>query len=494
MFLKHLTLTSLVIASIAGFSIQGHAQSSGLLTAPLTNSSFTFCNWNNYIATSDVEAARQVLGSSAYFYVTENTSNNVVNGKCVNNLVANFVPYIAGHKTSFDISNTGVATNIKLVNDTPSIESISCNDEETQIIIKDPNQDRLTYNTVIGLNDFDLTITESSNNSLKVVTKKKNFGFTGSNNITLYVNEVAPTNLIGGYANILPNSSVPVTYNNVAVKSDKEFSTVKFDFQINANCSGQNNNNPQPNLPVNKIYWLNNSGTHLRWNLSGTRVVSTQWLDTVDTSWIVGAIADFNSDGNDDILWRNKNSSSTLIWYLDSNGRYSSNKYLDNVDTSWMVSGASDYNGDGKPDIFWRNKNDGSNLIWLSSNSGYSSNNKISIQQVGTEWKVVSFGDQNGDGKPDIFWRNKNDGSNVIWYNTSGNYSVNNSRWLQRINNDWEVVSFGDFNGDSKSDIFWHNIDGSNLIWLNNGDNTYSISNSVGLLSTGSEWTPKVRN
>ena len=200
-------LSTLGVASmvITG-SVIGSAQTTGTLTAPLSNSSFTYCNFNNFMATSDVEAARQITGASAYFYVTENTSLNVVNGKCVNNLVANYVPYISGHKTSFDINAFASVSNVKVLNSNPEIMSVTCDGNDTVMKFMDVNQDVLKYNTIVGANDFDTpTTSNESNNVLKVTLKRKDSAFTGSNNVTVYVDEVAPTGLAAGSKAMMPS-------------------------------------------------------------------------------------------------------------------------------------------------------------------------------------------------------------------------------------------------------------------------------------------------
>jgi FG-GAP-like repeat len=479
-FIKNV-ITFGLISAISGLGVAAQAQTNGSLTAPLSNSSFTYCNWNNFISTNDVEAARQIIGTSAYFYITENTSYNVVNGRCVNNLVANYVPYITGHKTSFDVNNAGAVNNVKLINSAPTIDSVSCNDTDTEVRVKDPNQDSLKYNTISGSNDFDVSTSQESNNVLKVVFKRRNYNFNATNSINLYVDEVSPANLNAGYVNV-PAGTNP--YNTTKVNSDKEFATVRFDIQISGNCSS--NNNIVKKAPADKIYLQNTNGSMIRWNLSGLNPVSTTTLNFIPSGWKVAAVGDFNADGNDDLLLQNGGSS--VIWYLNSNGMMTNQQNLTTVGSDWTIVGAGDYNNDGRSDIFWRN-NDGSNVIWINNNGNFDVNNSKWLQRINSDWSIVSTRDQNGDGKADIFWRN-NDGSNVIWYNTNSEYSLNNSRWIQKVGNDWNLVNAADFDNNGSIELFWNNAKGENVIWSQNG-NSWTFNS---LPNTATDWTPTVRD
>ncbi len=478
-FIKKIITIGLV-SVMSGIGLTAQAQTNGSLTAPVSNSSFTYCNWNNFMSTLDVEAARQVIDNSAYFYITENTSYNVQNGKCVNNLVANYVPYIPGHRTSFDVTNGGAVNNVKLINSVPTIDSVRCNDAETELRIKDINQNTLKYNTVSGLNDFDiLSTSQESNNVLKLVFKRKNYSFNGSNSINLYIDEISPTNLRAGYVNAPVNGRA---YNSTKVNVDKEFSTVRFDLQINGNCLA--NNNPTKKSTVDKIYWQNTNGSMIRWNMSGINPVSTTPLNFVPNGWKVAAVGDFNSDGNDDLLLQNGGSS--FIWYLNSNGTMINQQNLTTVGSDWKIVGAGDYNNDGRSDIFWRNQ-DGSNVIWINTNGNFDINNSKWLQRINSEWSIVSTRDQNNDGKADIFWRNQ-DGSNVIWFNINGEYNLSNSRWIQKVGNDWNLVNAADFDNNGSIELFWNNAKGENVIWSPNG-NSWTLN---WLPNTGKDWTPTV--
>ena len=132
----------------------------------------------------------------------------------------------------------------------------------------------------------------------------------------------------------------------------------------------------------------------------------------------------------------------------------------------------SDFNGDGKPDIVWRNKATGQNIVWFMDGTTYSNYAEL-LQVPDANWEIVGTGDFNGDSKPDIVWRNKATGQNIVWFMDGTTYS-NYAELLQVPDANWEIVGTGDFNGDSKPDIVWRNkATGQNIVWFMDGT-TYS--------------------
>jgi hypothetical protein len=143
-----------------------------------------------------------------------------------------------------------------------------------------------------------------------------------------------------------------------------------------------------------------------------------------------------------------------------------------NCFTTVKLLTSNDFNGDGKPDIVWRNKTTGQNVVWLMDGTTFSSYAEI-MQVADTNWQIVGTGDFNGDGKTDILWRNKSTGQNIVWLMDGTTYSTY-AELLQVPDTNWQIVGTGDFNGDGKTDILWRNKStGQNIIWLMDGT-TYS--------------------
>ncbi len=237
------------------------------------------------------------------------------------------------------------------------------------------------------------------------------------------------------------------------------------------------------------ILFRNAAGTNYLWNVNGAvitggllQIASQGQLPSVDSTWTIAGIGDFNGDGKSDILWRNA-SGANYVWHLDgaslSGGVFNivSQGLLPSADATWTVAGIGDFNGDGKSDILWR-KSDGTNYVW-HVNGAVISGGTLQVASQGllpsvdTTWSVAGIGDFNGDGKSDVLWR-KADGTNYVWHVngaviSGGVLQIVSQGLLPGVDATWSVAAIGDFNGDGKSDVFWRRSDGTNYVWHVNG-------------------------
>jgi lipocalin len=127
-----------------------------------------------------------------------------------------------------------------------------------------------------------------------------------------------------------------------------------------------------------------------------------------------------------------------------------------------------DFNGDGKPDILWRNTSNGQNAVWFMNGTtvtGFAVLDNMTDQS----WTIVGTGDFNNDGRVDILWRNTANGQNAVWFmngTTVSGFAVFDNMPDQS----WKIVGTGDFNNDGRVDILWRNTtSGQNAVWFMNG-------------------------
>ena len=194
---------------------------------------------------------------------------------------------------------------------------------------------------------------------------------------------------------------------------------------------------------------------------------------------------DYNADGNGDILWYNSSTGESQVWLMSGASRVGRATIADAgrpalIGLPWRIVGSRDFNGDGKTDLLWHNGSTGETQIWhlnghaLASRATVLGENGTALL-VGAPWNIVGSNDMNGDRKPDIIWYNAATGATQVWHmdghKVSGRATVvdeNGSAIL--IGPPWSIVGSGDFNGDGKTDLLWHNAStGGTQTWHMNG-------------------------
>jgi hypothetical protein len=179
----------------------------------------------------------------------------------------------------------------------------------------------------------------------------------------------------------------------------------------------------------------------------------------------------FNKDGFTDIVWRDPVANATASWYMPwisyyneygTVAQFNQDYYPQITNSGWHVVAAADFNRDGNPDLLWRNFSTGLTCLWLLGNDGTNvlAGNFVPSQNVTVDnsWYVVGVGDFDGDGYPDIVWRNPSLDSIYVWYmNLGGTNSSANALIPYGVNGDqnWTLAAVGDFNNDGYPDLLW---------------------------------------
>ncbi|MEM7554956.1 MAG: VCBS repeat-containing protein [Cyanobacteria bacterium P01_A01_bin.84] len=188
-----------------------------------------------------------------------------------------------------------------------------------------------------------------------------------------------------------------------------------------------------------------------------------------------GQNTDFDGDGKADLFWTNTENGERHIWLMDGT-TVRQKTFLQTLDLAWDTS-FTDFNNDGKTDVLLRNYDTGENAIWLMDGAKIANGALLGTlgnnPETAVKWQY-GIGDFNGDRKSDLFWHNESTGENAVWLIdgtslTSGAFL--DSTDVSELGDRWRF-GVGDFNGDGKSDIFSRNyISGINTVWLMNGVN-----------------------
>ena len=228
------------------------------------------------------------------------------------------------------------------------------------------------------------------------------------------------------------------------------------------------------------LIWQNQAtGQLAEWDMNGTTRTVTNLFNpgAVGPPWNVAGVADFNSDGHLDLLWQNTATGQVAIWLMQGTTMLS--VVMPNpatVDFTWRVMAVADFDGDGYPDILWRSAMNGSLAIWYMQGVNMRSTVTLSQGIADPTWSVVGVADFNGDGKLDLLWENTTSGLLAVWYlqgTTVSSAALLNPNSVPDTT--WRVAGVGDFNGDGHPDLFWQNsASGAIGVWYMNGVNQTS--------------------
>ncbi|GIF00647.1 FG-GAP-like repeat-containing protein [Paractinoplanes rishiriensis] len=199
------------------------------------------------------------------------------------------------------------------------------------------------------------------------------------------------------------------------------------------------------------------------------------------------AIRDFDGDNKSDVLARHADG--TLRLYR-GNGAGGFRPGYATIAISWgnmsEVSAPGDFNGDGRPDIIGR-YSDGVLRLYPGNGAGGLMGGWT---QIATSWgamsEIFSPGDFNGDGKPDIIGRYSDGTVRLYAGNGTGGIASTYTTVATAWGNMNDILSPGDFNNDGKPDIIARYNDGVLRLYLGNGTGGIN-SSTYNTLATG--WT-----
>jgi hypothetical protein len=133
----------------------------------------------------------------------------------------------------------------------------------------------------------------------------------------------------------------------------------------------------------------NTNGTLGEWFMSGSTIDSAQGISfdgapvTLPSSWSIVGVGDFNGDGMADILLRNTNGS-LGEWMMNGSQIESAEAVTFqgtavSLNSSWTLAAIGDFNSDGKADLVWENSN-GALAEWTMNGAAITSANSVTSQ------------------------------------------------------------------------------------------------------------------
>ncbi len=232
------------------------------------------------------------------------------------------------------------------------------------------------------------------------------------------------------------------------------------------------------------------SGFAQVWYLGGTQGISILSAAnlTLSNPWRIVGVADFDGNGTPDVLWQDPVAGSVQIWYM---GGAMGNEVMTAATLTgpnpWRIVSVGDFNKDGHPDLLWEDTTTGFAQIWyMGGAQGLTLLNAANLN-VSNPWHIVGSGDFNGDGIPDVLWQDPVSGTVQIWYMGGALGNVVQSA-VNLTANPWHVVAVADYNLDGHPDVVFQDpVSNSAQVFFYNGSEGTTLL-TTGVLSGPNPW------
>ena len=88
-----------------------------------------------------------------------------------------------------------------------------------------------------------------------------------------------------------------------------------------------------------------------------------------DARWRVVAVADFDADSRPDLLWRHTATGELYVWLLEGTSVKAGVRLTpDRLSSSdWVLAQTADFDRDGEADLLWHNRRTGDFFVWFLS-------------------------------------------------------------------------------------------------------------------------------
>jgi hypothetical protein len=179
---------------------------------------------------------------------------------------------------------------------------------------------------------------------------------------------------------------------------------------------------------------------------------------------------DFNHDNNEDILWQHT-SGPLMIWIMNATNFVRSEPLLGapNAGHVWHVAAVADFNQDGDADLLLRHK-DGYLVVWFMRGTQFLGRTLLrNGEPVPPVWRVAGAVDMNNDRQADVVWQHPNS-TIVVWF-MNGILPTLGPRLAHLPRMNARIVGLNDLNHDRSIDFIWRDPAGQLSTWLMTGTN-----------------------
>jgi hypothetical protein len=240
---------------------------------------------------------------------------------------------------------------------------------------------------------------------------------------------------------------------------------------------------------------------------------AAQQLTTLLATELLEAVGDFDKDGNDDLVIRDTSTGRVFVRRLSRATGTLGDVEVGTASLDQPVVGAGDFDRDGSLDLLLRSQglrtvpwdgdtNGRGNAIWFLNGTSiksvqYTVQYSSGISNSAGNWYIEGVADFDGDGWPDVLWRNYDSGSPwygsvMIEYTWYSGQSKSSRVYPAMPGSTYSVVAVGDYDNDGRNDILWQATYGGLLLWqydasTNGTFNAMSVAGGAtpGVISSG---------
>jgi hypothetical protein len=130
------------------------------------------------------------------------------------------------------------------------------------------------------------------------------------------------------------------------------------------------------------VVWLMNGATLL----SSASLTPAQW----DPNWRVAGAADLNRDGQADLIWQNRTTGALASWQMRGLTAVTiANLTPGTTNVLWEIRAVADFNRDGQPDLLFQHATTGQMYVWYLAGTTMTGGQYLSPAQVQPDWHIV---------------------------------------------------------------------------------------------------------
>lgn len=189
--------------------------------------------------------------------------------------------------------------------------------------------------------------------------------------------------------------------------------------------------------------------------LHGAALSQVCMLPLTDSNWTVAGVGDFNGDGRSDLIWRNVITGETRVDLMNGGSAVASNRYDKDSVLGLELVDVADINGDGLDDVLWQETQRGVTIADLTTDRGYSKRVRLNRNED-PDWQARALADFDLDGRADAIWRHVSSGfAYVEYFDSAGQTHEPRDILVREVDRRLRFIGLGDFNGDGVPDILW---------------------------------------